>query len=125
LKAAEQGHALAQYDLAAIYDNGYGIKKDMQNAAVWYRKAAEQGDAQAQCNLAIIYKTGDGAEKDMQQAAMWFTKAAEQGYAQAQSNLGVKCANGDGADEARDVEEPPFNTTRAEVGWLRGPSHYI
>src|SRR5260370_22296592 len=64
LKAAEQGHALAQNDLAAIYARGLGVKQDYEAAAAWYRKAAEQGDALAQYSLGHIYSIGRGVPKD-------------------------------------------------------------
>jgi TPR repeat protein len=48
---AEQGNAVAQYNLGAMYDTGKGIVRDNQQAEEWYRKAAEQGNADAQYNL--------------------------------------------------------------------------
>lgn len=48
LKAADQGDALAQYNLGICYDNGYGVEKDLSEAVIWLRKAADQGNAQAQ-----------------------------------------------------------------------------
>lgn len=50
-KAAEQGHANAQYMLGLMYDNGYGVMPDYEEARKWYRKAAEQGDTFAQSRL--------------------------------------------------------------------------
>ena len=42
-KAAEQGHAEAQDELARCYDYGWGVGEDEEEAVEWYRKAAEQG----------------------------------------------------------------------------------
>ena len=42
-KAAEQGHADAQYRLGSMYDQGKGVDEDDQQAVLWYRRAAEQG----------------------------------------------------------------------------------
>ena len=44
-KAAEQGHAEAQFHLGMCYLNGVGVRKDEATAVAWYRKAAEQGYA--------------------------------------------------------------------------------
>ena len=44
-KAAEQGHAKAQYNLGVMYESGRGIAKDDTQAVYWFRKAAEQGEA--------------------------------------------------------------------------------
>lgn len=45
--AAEQGVALAQYNLAGCYEMGRGVGKDMEKAYEWYRKAAEHGTSEA------------------------------------------------------------------------------
>ena len=42
-KAAEQGHADAQNNLAARYATGTGVAKDLAEALKWYRAAAAQG----------------------------------------------------------------------------------
>ena len=44
---AEQGDAVAQFNLGVKYDNGQGVPQDYAEAVKWYRKAAEQGDAGA------------------------------------------------------------------------------
>ena len=87
-RAAEQGHAWAQFRLGLCYENGRGITKDATQAVTWYRKAAEQGHAPAQSNLGYCYGTGTGVAKDATQAVYWYRKAAEQGLAPAQYNLG-------------------------------------
>jgi TPR repeat protein len=46
-KAAEQGHADAQYNLAAIYCNGDGVAEDAKKGLEWLMKAVEQGHAEA------------------------------------------------------------------------------
>ncbi len=47
-KAAEQGHADAQYALGQCYDvEEYGIEPDDAKAVEWYRKAVEQGNESA------------------------------------------------------------------------------
>ena len=47
-KAAEQGHADAQYNLGWIYEKGRGVSADNYKALEWYEKAAVQGVAMAQ-----------------------------------------------------------------------------
>jgi TPR repeat protein len=79
LKAAEEGHAWAQYSLGVMYAKGDGVPEDDAEAAKWYRKAAEQGDPDAQGNLGILYALGSGVPEDYVQAYMWFNLAAAQG----------------------------------------------
>lgn len=43
-KAAELGHAHAQFDLGERLEKGTGIKADVDEALHWYRKSAAQGD---------------------------------------------------------------------------------
>jgi TPR repeat protein len=86
-KAADQGHALAQYNLGYAYSKGEGVAEDKAEGARWYRKAAEQGFALAQCNLGVAYRNGEGVAKDLAEAIRWIRKAAEQGFVLAQQVL--------------------------------------
>lgn len=47
-RAAEGGVAGAQHNLGYMYQEGVGVKKDVQMAWVWYGKAARQGKAESQ-----------------------------------------------------------------------------
>jgi TPR repeat protein len=78
-KAAEQGYADAQFNLATMYDNGNGVPKDMAEAAKWYRMAADKGNAFAQGRLGMMYLTADGIERNYSEAFKLCSKAAEQG----------------------------------------------
>ena len=93
---AEQGSALAQFNLGFMYDQGEGIPKDDKEAVKWYRLAAEQGNAAAQGNLGLMYDQGKGVPKDDKEAVKWYRLAAEQGSALAQSNLGLMYEKGEG-----------------------------
>ena len=102
-KAAEQGHATAQFNLGVCYDHGQGVAQDYNEAVKWYRKAVEQGYASAQYNLGVCYDNGRGVAQDYNEAVKWYRKAAEQGHATAQYNLGVCYENGQGV--AQDYKE--------------------
>jgi hypothetical protein len=95
-KAADQGYALAEYNLGVLYEKALGVAKDDVQAVALYRKAAEQGFVLAQFNLGNIYRTGQGVPQDYAEALKWLLKAAEQGNAPAMGNLGVMYANGQG-----------------------------
>ena len=86
-KAAEQGHAIAQYRLGYCYDTGRGVEKDLIEAVKWYRKAAEQGDAIAQYRLGNFYRYGRGVAVDLAEAKKWYQKAADQGDEKAKMML--------------------------------------
>lgn len=59
-RAAEQGHAEAQYDLGYMYDTGAGMPENDSEAVKWYRRAAEQGFGIAQSVLATLSITNGG-----------------------------------------------------------------
>ena len=82
-KAAEQGYAIAQYNLDYSLVSGHGVEKNPTEALNWYQKAAEQGIAKAQTIVGIYYhQKGESA-----QAKYWFEKAAAQGEEEAKKRL--------------------------------------
>ena len=93
---AEQGDALAQYNLGVLYRKGRGVPQDDVQARQWYAKAAAQGQAKAQFNLGTLYFNGEGVAKDYQQALRWFRLAADQGEALAQTKMAIMYDEGQG-----------------------------
>ena len=107
-KAAEQGYAASQYNLGlCLYHKGKALsdkfdiedsecdgiemrtaRKNLSEAANWFRKSADQGFANAEYILGLCYECGDGIDKNMTEAVKWYRKAAEQGIAEAQRKLG-------------------------------------
>jgi len=71
-KAAENGHAQAQYVLGKSYHAGEGVPKDQVEAFKWWRKAAEQGHATSRFNVGAMCFLGSGTAKDFSEAARWF-----------------------------------------------------
>jgi TPR repeat protein len=76
-KAAEQGLAEAQYELATSLTNGRGATKDPFEAFKWYLEAAKQGHTLAQVDLAWSYGAGDGVQRNPAAAYFWFSLALE------------------------------------------------
>jgi TPR repeat protein len=100
-KAADAGHAGAQFELGLMHDEGEGMPQDYKQAMAWYEKAAAQGNAPAQYNLGVLYNLGHGVAEDPKQAVPWYEKAATQGFAPAQAAMGFFY------DEGRGVEQDP------------------
>ncbi len=96
---ANQGDAVAQFNLGVSYANGEGVTQDAREAVRWYQKAADQGNANAQFNLGVSYANGEGVTKDARAAVRWYQKAADQGDADAQFNLGWMYRNGQGVTQ--------------------------
>jgi hypothetical protein len=96
---AEQGDALAQYNLGVLYRKGRGMPQDDVHARQWYEKAAAQGQAKAQYNLGTLYLNGEGVPKNNQQALRWFRLAADQGEALAQTKIAIMYDEGQGVPQ--------------------------
>jgi hypothetical protein len=96
LRAAEQGDAKAQLELAKSYREGRGVARNDAAAFRWYRAAAENGLPEAQFELGKAYDTGMGGARDPFEAVRWYRLSAQQGFGRAQYNLGSMHGNGEG-----------------------------
>ena len=83
---AQEGDAIAQFNLGVMLDFGQGAAPDPAQAVSWYRKAAAQGHGAAQFNLGGMYLEGLGVSKDLPRAYMWFTLSATAGVPGAARN---------------------------------------
>ncbi|PJK14961.1 hypothetical protein CO613_03240 [Lysobacteraceae bacterium NML07-0707] len=88
-RAAEQGHADAQKQLADAYNLGIGIEQNDALALEWYHRAAEQGHPEAQYQMGHASSVGaNGQTIAPEKSSQWFTRAAQRGHAEAQYMLG-------------------------------------
>jgi len=99
LRAAQLGHANAQYNVANMYYHGQGINQDYGLAATWYIKAAQQRHIDAAFNIAIMFENGHGIEQNYGKAKSWYYEAALRSDVEAQFKLGYLYANGLGVDQ--------------------------
>lgn len=77
---ADKGHAKAQFNLATLYDGGYGVNFNQEEAVKWYTKAALQGHINAQHLLSLSYCLGSGVMQNFKSCAKWAKKAREGGF---------------------------------------------
>ena len=124
-RAAEQGHAIAQYDLSWMYQHGRGVSQNSSEAAQWCRRAAEQGYADAQNTLGWRYQyvRGVGAQ-NYDEAIRWYRRAAEQGHADAQANFRVLSARG-GAPTLRRVQINTDDVQAVRLDYRSTPTEEI
>ena len=86
---AEQGDALAQAKMGAMYQLGRnGVSKDEQESARWMLKAADQGLVEAEVFMAALYDRGLGVKHNVKTATKWYEKAAAQKHGTALAILG-------------------------------------
>ena len=89
VQMVEQGNALAQAKLGALYLLGQeGHEKDEKKAFEWLLKAAKQGLLEAQVIVAAMYDSGLGIPMDVHKATEWYEKAAAQGHKPSLAILG-------------------------------------
>ena len=149
-EAAEVIGSEANYILATCYENGIGVKKDMEKAIELYRnmshknkayfklntvckkwleekyiKPAEQGDVQAQLRLGEWYLEDYNKlfTQDVKKAAEWLLKAAKQGAPKAQFLYGLCLHYGEGGEQ-NDKKAAEWFLKAAEQGY-RDAQHNI
>ncbi|MCD7733577.1 MAG: SEL1-like repeat protein [Clostridiales bacterium] len=115
-KAAELGHAKAQFILGFFYDGGEGVAADAAKAAYWYEQAADRDLVEAQYTVAQRYDRGKGVKENKAKAAKWYKKAAEQGHAKAQFCLGICYYTGEGV-KANKAEAVRWYEKAAKQGY--------
>lgn len=98
LKAdANNGNAQAQFYLGKLYADGNILKKDEDEALIWYRKSARQNNGDAQYSIAQAYFYGHlGLEKDRKKAFDLYEKSAKSGNTDSQIKLGLCYYFGEG-----------------------------
>lgn len=112
----ENNDPRAQYSMGVLYENGFGVTKDLPQAAAWYLKAAEQGNSDAQFNLGAMHEHGVGMPVNYPEAVRWYRPAAEQGDIDALSNLGVLYQNGRGVAQDKVLAMALYNLSVAYAG---------
>jgi TPR repeat protein len=77
LKLAQAGDNRAQYDVAMMYVQGIGTKKDLEVGFGWMIEAGKSGNVGAMNELGAIYESGVGAARNLGVAFQWYMRAAK------------------------------------------------
>lgn len=101
--SAEKNNTCALRSLAACYEDGIAVKKDLPRAIELYTKAAENDDAYSQWKLGELYETGTGTKKDLKKAFTYFDAAARNGESRAEIEVATLYQLGGGVE--RNEEE--------------------
>lgn len=142
---AKEGNPDALNMVGQMYENGWGIDKDLAKAKRFYNRgaslghlgsvnslralkneeykvelktvipAAESGDANAQNRLGVMAEFGYGMSRDPDLALQWYLKAADQGLVAAQHNIG-RCYNFGTGVEQNFTEAERWYRKAAEQG---------
>ncbi len=102
-RAAQQGYADAENEIAVLCIEGDYVKQDIQLGLYWWERAAEHGSYVAQFNLGLTFFRGELVGKDYTRAFELLHLSAAQGYSDAASAIGAMYLDGLGV--ARNQEK--------------------
>jgi len=74
---ADEGHAVAQFSLGAMFQNGQGVSQNYMEAVKWYQKSALGNHPDGQYLLGLALKEGSGVPRDRIEAFKWLQLAAD------------------------------------------------
>jgi len=80
---ANDGQPEAQVFVGLAYANGWGVKKNLEEASNWYMRAAENNNASGQFLLGLHYVTTGVNQYDVRVGIKWLKRAADNGDKQA------------------------------------------
>jgi TPR repeat protein len=92
--AADQNHALAQFDLARCLRCGIGVEVDLIGAAQYFKLAADQNHAAAQLRYSDCLRSGEGIRIDVIESERYCKSAADHDFAPAQLTYGLCLIHG-------------------------------
>ncbi len=95
-RAARLEYRRAQYELARMYENGWGTERNPTKAFDYMLLAAKQKLKQAQWQTAQWYSQGYGTEQSPSLAFHWTRNAAKNGVKEAQTRLAQMYRAGQG-----------------------------
>ena len=98
-KSGEMGYAPGQVIYGQAHENGRGVEKSYEKAAIWYKKAMAQNHASGFYNLGMLYNSGNGVERNDKESARLIEKAAALGNFIAQIDTGDNYRRGNGVQK--------------------------
>lgn len=84
---AKKGNSNAQFDLALLYLNGDGVKKDMRRAFKWFHRAARKNHVEAKFQMGLNFLNARGVKRNSSLAAYWFKLSSKNGHKLARKYL--------------------------------------
>jgi TPR repeat protein len=74
--------------MGVFYASGQGVRRNIRQSMLWFRKAAEHGHPVAAYNLGVAYATGLGVPRNGTKAYMWhYIASSVLGYAPSKRKL--------------------------------------
>jgi uncharacterized protein len=114
-KAAEAGVSTALYLLGVMSEHGFGVTRNEEAAAEFYRRAAEKGYRSAQSRWGRALTQGIGVDANPSEGQIWLHRAALAGDPEAAATLGDLYATG-GSLPPNHAEAASWFARAAEAG---------
>jgi TPR repeat protein len=112
--SAAQEYGMAYANIAWMYENAFGVPRNL-DSAVWYaRKARNMGVSAGQFRMGWLFEKGWGLPQSYDSALYLYKLAAQDNYGAAECNLGVMYAKG---------RKVPHNDTTAVSLYRRAIVH--
>lgn len=89
LPLARSGDPMAARNMGLLFHKGLGVRKDVEEAVLYYEMAASAGVTSAQLMLGIMYLKGDEVKQEYPKAISYLNAAADAGNPTAAYNLGL------------------------------------
>tara|TARA_B100000927_G_C16303488_1_gene404431 strand:- start:61 stop:669 length:609 start_codon:yes stop_codon:yes gene_type:complete len=86
----------AMFNIALIYDNGFGVQTDKTRAIYYYEAASQLSNKYALYNLGWMYFNGENVNKDVIKAFELYKLASDFGHPRAMYNLANMYFSGTG-----------------------------
>lgn len=122
MRAAENGHAEAQFYVGIAFLRGFGTRADKEKGELWLNHAAKKGDANAKYKLGMMYENGVKLTRDSTKAQYWKKQAKVEGYqpvrspAKAASESAVLNRSTDSPTSSEQKREDSKQATTAVIG---------
>jgi len=116
-KAADQGHRMAQHNLALLFIERGGDSA-IQQAVTLLKRTASAGFAPSQHSLGKLYAAGLGVEKDNARALQLILEAGKAGFVKSEYSLGKFYRDGIGV-EPDQAESVAWFRRAAEQGYAK------
>lgn len=88
-RLANLGNVKAQFILGSMYEQGLGVKQNLEQALYWFNQSSKQNYMRADYSIGLMFLEGKLVKRNYKTALRWLKKAAFKGDTHAQYVLGM------------------------------------
>ena len=95
---ASEGHCIAQYALARLYESSQTGEINKNEAVKWYKEAARNDSVEAKIRLGELLSAGEIQASNIEEKIIWLSASADNGDPETQFQLGTLYRKGEETD---------------------------